>query len=216
MNRLLAGFALACALPIAAHADLLDRGNGLMYDTATDLTWSTDFDVFQFVSPVLYYEAIRRNAVFSTIEYLNTIEYKGFDVWRLPNAFADTSSCAPGSTPYSATECASPPVIGSELQTLAETEGALARFTHLRPYGYSYYINYSYVPKGSGRTEWAMYQLATLTPGYGDVENRTTGWFLPVAQGDIAAPVPEPSSIAMFGAGIALLALVRRRKRYHP
>jgi Protein of unknown function (DUF1566) len=63
--------------PVRAGADLIDRGNGLIYDTDLDITWLQDAGLAarSFGRSVSWYEAQ---------EWVANLEYGGFNDWRLP------------------------------------------------------------------------------------------------------------------------------------
>ena len=80
------GIAVFCFLAIFATksaAELIDRGNGLIYDSVQDLTWMQNAQVF--------YGS--QSSVESQIE--NHV-YMGFDDWRLPTSTqGDDPTCSP-------------------------------------------------------------------------------------------------------------------------
>lgn len=79
MSRTFTIFLLTFALmvPVQAGADLIDRGNGLIYDTDLDITWLQDAGLAarSFGRAVSWYEAQ---------DWVANLEYNGFDDWRLP------------------------------------------------------------------------------------------------------------------------------------
>ena len=66
----------ACALSFVSFssgAALIDRGNGLIYDTAQDLTWTQDAGM-----------SGSRSSWDDAMAWAENLEYRGFDDWRLP------------------------------------------------------------------------------------------------------------------------------------
>jgi hypothetical protein len=84
MNRavsILASLAAAALLSANAHAALIDRGNGMIYDTALNITWLQDANYMKTLyggTGDAYYD--------SALLFAEDLEYGGFDDWRLPSA----------------------------------------------------------------------------------------------------------------------------------
>lgn len=65
------GFITVVATP--AHATLIDRGNGLIYDDVLDITWTQIADL---VTELTWDDAVA---------FADALEFGGFDDWRLPS-----------------------------------------------------------------------------------------------------------------------------------
>ena len=72
---------LASADP--ARADLINLGNGMIYDNTRDITWLQDV-MFAATSG---YDADGRMTVQNAVTWASKLEYGGFDDWRLPNLY---------------------------------------------------------------------------------------------------------------------------------
>lgn len=75
--------AAAALLSVNAHAALIDRGNGMIYDTALNITWLQDMNYPKTLDPTdttgsMYYD--------QALMWADQLEYGGFDDWRLPSA----------------------------------------------------------------------------------------------------------------------------------
>lgn len=62
---------LVVAFPVNTHANLVDRGNGLIYDTEQNLTWLKN------LSPATYTWEL-------AMRWADDLVYAGYDNWRLP------------------------------------------------------------------------------------------------------------------------------------
>lgn len=85
MNRLAKAFAsiaTAALLTGNAHAALIDRGNGMIYDTVLNITWLQDMNYPKTLgfseTGSMYYDEARL--------WAEDLVYGGFDDWRLPSA----------------------------------------------------------------------------------------------------------------------------------
>jgi hypothetical protein len=74
--------AAAALLSANVHAALIDRGNGMIYDTALNITWLQDMDYPKTLEPEfsgsMYYD--------TALLWADNLVYGGFDDWRLPSA----------------------------------------------------------------------------------------------------------------------------------
>jgi hypothetical protein len=199
---------VASALALAfgnAQATLFDRGGGLIYDDAFNVTWLSNANLLGQLS---------WDVAQDSITVLNSLDYLGFNNWRLPKTALIDSGCSTSS------ESAGFGCTGSELghlfydvlggvagnSVLDVNNGQLALFTNVQ----------------AGR-----YWSATLSPffpgpytfslggGTQDSSNNYSSSYYSwlVRDGDVAAPIPEPETYAMLLAGLGILGLVRRRKR---
>ncbi len=58
---------------VTPYADIIDRGNGLIYDSDQDLTWTQNADINGKMPQQ------------TAVEWAETLVYQGFDDWRLPS-----------------------------------------------------------------------------------------------------------------------------------
>lgn len=84
----LANFGLGVGSTGIAHATLIDRGNGLIYDNVLNLTWLQDADLAKTnmfgLASVGITGAMDWDTAQSWIAAMNAAHYKGYDDWRLP------------------------------------------------------------------------------------------------------------------------------------
>lgn len=196
----------ALATP-AAEAALIDRGNGLIYDSSQDITWLQDADLSR--TSMTWADAL---------SWASQLVYQGFDDWRLPTTLVPDPSCpgvdfgpAVGVAPIG-TGCT-----GSEMGHLYGIDGITAAtpgpFLSVGPYAWSstpapsadalqrtYAFRFS---DGIQNNIWTGNSLGTTGT---DVRP----WA--VRDGDVRAnpSVPAPASLALLG--IPLLWLLQRHR----
>ena len=69
------------AAPLAANAELIHRGDGMLYDTVLDVTWLQDANYARSSG----YDADGRMTWDEATEWAENLVYAGLDDWRLPN-----------------------------------------------------------------------------------------------------------------------------------
>lgn len=235
----LAAWGLACAG--GADAALLDRGNGLIYDTVLDVTWLQNANAAAgspFDDGVSATDGIMTWAnAMGWVDGLTYADSAGtvYDDWRLPQvrpvngvAFdyveSNTGSADTGNN-ISAPGSAHPGSTASEL--------AYMYYSNLGNLGY-FGLSGDFQPDHGllntapflnldSRGYWAATEYAPdpgtyafLLAGYGTQGFAGKGdFFTPWAlrDGDVSAPVPLPAAVWLFGSACAgLLALARRRR----
>jgi hypothetical protein len=80
--------ALSCLLSTTVHADLVDRGGGLIYDTDFDITWLSD----ACYAKTSGYDADGRMTWAGAMAWVDQLVYGGYDDWRLPTALNQDGS----------------------------------------------------------------------------------------------------------------------------
>ncbi len=203
----------------AAHAALVDRGGGLVYDTDYDITWLQDADY----PTTSAYPAIDSNGQMSWEEaktWAADLVYGGYDDWRLPSAFNPDGS-GPCGLPAGAFDCT-----GSELGHLFYTElgnsAGMGGFTNSGPFvnvrSLTYWNETAAPPDpvGGGARAWVFFIVNGLQyPGL--VTNAAdgspyVGYAWAVRDGDVAATVPEPAMLLLLGLGFAVYGALRPRR----
>lgn len=86
------GLALAATAATAppAHAALLDRGGGMVYDTVQDITWLVDWNQAQTQG----HDADGRMDWLQANAWANGLVHGGFDDWRLPVIQPGDANCS--------------------------------------------------------------------------------------------------------------------------
>ena len=192
-----------------ADAALIDRGGGLIYDTARDLTWISP------TTSAVYGSAPVSPGWAAAVAFAEGVSYAGFDDWRLPATVYPDATCEVPSSAIGA-NCT-----GSELGHLFyEVFGGTA--LQVLPSS----ANLTLLPVNSLAPYWSStptsiagfayrFSMNTLQEGYGYQAQQNTGFgsgaIVLVRNGDVAA-VPIPAVGWLVGAGFFGVLRVARRK----
>jgi len=203
-----------------AHAGLIDRGNGLIYDEVQDITWLQDANYAK-TSGYAYEGNMNWN---EAITWADELVYGGYDDWRLFNASPDDINCSESSTFHGTTKygfnCTE-----SELGHLFYNEfGLTQEQSILEAAGdadFDLFINvadYAYW-SGTESSPLGPYALNFATSsGYQAIARKrggVSGWA--VRDGDVShdnVEIPEPSTFFVFSLG--LMGLVSSRLKKNP
>lgn len=194
-----------------AHATLIDRGGGLIYDDVLDVTWMQDAQYaitsgYESTGRLSWTDAL---AWASGVQYYDPVRNTVWDDWRLP-----TTINAPSSLGYDTTG------LSSELAFMYYVNlGYAPNYEHDRfsaaPTSSSYnpFMNLAYRGYWSETLSDYQDQAWMLHFHFGSQELNGIGdqqrvWL--VRNGDVA--VPEPGGLALFGLGLAVMGLVQRRR----
>lgn len=214
----------------SVQAQLFDRGGGLIYDSAQNVTWLADANYANTSGAYIPGKMSWQNAVawVDGLSYFDSMRATTYSDWRLPT-FHDlgATGCDYG---YSGTDCGyNVSTASSELAHLfygdfankgyADSRGlpqagygiiddpAIADdeslFSHIQ--SFSYWLGASY---GSD-TSKAWY-LSTATGMQNYISKGSQFYVLAVRDGDVAA-VPLPGAIWLFGSALFGLRFVKRR-----
>ena len=209
LRAILLTFFAATGLAGAANAALIDRGGGLIYDTARDLTWISPNTVAGYGS-----------APFSpgwaaAVTFAEGVSYAGFDDWRLPSTVYPDATCEVASNAIGA-NCKGSELGhlfyevfgGTALQALPSSANlTLLPVNSLAPY-------WSSTPSATSGYAY-RFSMNTLQEGYGYQAEQNTGFgtgaIVLVRSGDVTA-VPIPAVGWLVGAGFLGVLRAARRK----
>ncbi len=192
------------ALASTAQASLINRGNGMIYDTVENITWLADMNY----AKTSGYDSDGLMTWAEAGTWANNLVYGGFSDWRLPTI--DTIS-------YNGTNGELSHLfitdLGNQLgqSALSQTGDTAAQIANLAMFSnvqsYFYWSGAEYAPSLSD----AWYYR---TGGGGqDFVVKSFGLYaVAVRPGDVAADVPEPQTLALALLALGAMALVRRRQ----
>ncbi len=211
--RTLALGAIFAASTLSAHAGLVNRGGGLIYDDVLNVTWLADLNY----AKTSGFDADGLMNWSTANQWADTLVYGGFSDWRLPTLNPKDTTCSSNfdaggglGLQYYGTGCT-----GGELSHLFVSDfdnmansSALALFSNLPPVPFlPYWSGTEYAP-GPGDA-WVLTNGGTFQGLVGkDLEVHAVA----VRPGDVPAVVPEPQSLALVLLALGA-AVVARRKR---
>lgn len=202
----------------SAGAALINRGDGMIYDTALNVTWLSNADLAATDSFGVLGIASGGQMTWSTaqdwITAMNASGYLGYSNWRQPTTQQPDSSCSvqSGGNSYGS-NCT-----GSEMgelfyNELGGTAGANITVTHNSNLGLFqnvkddvYWSGTEYAP---GTSAW---QFNFANGNQFINQESTTGFGWAVRSGDVAV-VPIPQAEWLFASGLLCLMAVSRRKK---
>ena len=203
-RTLIAAAVAACSL--SAQAALQSRDGGMVYDTATNLTWLADWN-----SPAgTLYDTDPPGAGNTATDgqlrwvdannWANDLSFGGFEDWRLPTAVRCTAA---------ATSCTA----AGEMATLwTNNANASTFFSNVKSTGSLAYWTGTYGTLYTNAWDFRMGpdpDVQVLA-----VANAPNHYAVAVRFGDVA-PVPEPETYAMMLLGLGTLAVASARRRRH-
>jgi hypothetical protein len=222
MRKSLYGFVLCFMVPMA-HAQLIDRGNGLIYDVDKDITWlanaslaaNDDFGVSGVMADGRMHWSVANNWVAA----MNDNNYLGNSSWRMPVAIFPDPNCTidgSGNTDSAGLNCNQSEMGHLFYDELMGTSGEssfvtgdpelLALFENIKLDGY--WTGTPFLPDPENQI-WTF----NFAPGNQDADDIPGGllhvWA--VHDGDIGA-VPIPAALWLFGSGLLGLIGIARRK----
>lgn len=237
MKKLLAVLSLFVLLSGTAHATLLNRGGGLIYDTNLNITWlqnanlsltqvfglpTKDFADSSFKFGIAPNGAMNFNTASSWIVAMNAEIYLGYSDWRLPTTMQPDPTCSFQGTRSSGVNCTGSEMGNLFYSGLGNPFLAVDPITNnVIPSGLEtqtgpfqnlqinlYWSSTEYVPDSSN------YFFSFFNGQQGDYQGPYVNMFvMAVRDGDVAvAAVPEPETWALLLAGLGLISRTLRKK----
>ena len=190
-----------------SNSALIDRGNGLIYDTELDITWLSDANY----SMTSGFDSDGRMQWIDAFNWARNLEYSGFTNWRLPQSIEPDPTCSdPDAHPANGFNCT-----GSEMghlyyQELGGTGGTLLSSSHNSSYdlftnfGNYYYWSSTGTGYGSSNNKYAFGFETSNESGWQFTLNEGNYLYaLAVHDGDIGSQVvPLPTAFWLFLSGL--------------
>ena len=216
---------LSLCVSLNSLGALYDRGNGLIYDDALDITWLQD-------AKHLWHQFIIEGALtthwyqqYSPLNsdgqmtwaaanlWVNNLDYGGFNNWRLPSirdkqfSGYNIASSELGYMFYENLDNeAGQSILSNSGLVITSENGTVSSFTNVQdlPYWYSELV------EADSQYAWAFHAGVGLQRTFSTSSMAAIAW--PVHDGDIGlAPVPLPAGIYLFLSGLVGLGLMRGR-----
>lgn len=208
---------VAAALPAStAHAALVARSGGMVYDTALDITWLADWNYAQTSGHDA--DGLMNRSV--AMDWADNLVFGGYDDWRLPTIGQPDTLCSfnctvGGATAYVGTGCTARELAHLFHYDLGPAPGTNT-LSAVTVANRALFVKFKVGDYGS-QSEFAPMShvaWATVLNGVGSqsIIDKSTGMHaVAVCNGDVGAAVPEPGSLAPVALALAAGAAARRR-----
>lgn len=197
--------ALLLASMCSAQATLIDRGNGMVYDSTNNITWIANVTIATSLNSYGSANWVGANY------WVDGLDYGGFSDWRLPyGAVGATAS----ELSFLFTELGG--VYGKALPTFHNSNYDLFSFVLTAPAdGYHYWLNNGHVFNffyGANNTEFAASHSANWYEQVIAVRSGDVLQIAPAPSTPVSISVPEPAVLAFLGLGLIGLGEIKRRQ----
>ena len=195
-TKFLATLALGISLSTGAQADLFDRGGGMVYDSAQNITWAADANLAQ----TLGNSGDGKMTWGEAVAWTDNLVFGGDSGWRLPTTLSTVEGLNPA---------------GSEMGHLFDTSLAGAannvHFSNIQDSNY-----WSGTQSVSNNADAWSFTIKTGNQVTSAKTSRFYAWAVHIGDvrnhiGDATIPpVPVPAAIWLFGSGLIALLGVKR------
>lgn len=198
----------------SAHAVLIDRGSGLIYDTDLNVTWLQDAQyalTAGAATPGMTWA--NANAWAANLAYYDSVRDVTYTDWRLPGTIN-----LPSSAGFDTTGLSSELAYMYYVNLGYAANQTLDRFAAAPASGnYNPFVNLAYLGYWSGtdgqiparQRSWAFH----FHFGWQSLQNQADSMRVwAVRDGDVGSSVPEPEDSALFALGVVWIFMARRRR----
>ncbi len=211
---------LTLGIATTANAGLIDRGNGMIYDSDLDITWMADANYAQTSG----YDSDGLMAWAAAMSWADSLSFGGYNDWRLFSSAPDDTDCSRSFTPsgyatqYYGYECIENELghlfydeleveEGESILDSSETD-FLDLFSNIQE-GY-YWSDTAYAPNANAAWSFDTYY------GYQGIRHKSNELYAwAVRSGDVAVTITaisEPTAFLLLATGLIGFMGIKRRR----